>query len=70
MTKAMTKTEPTQLTIDNEDENILSAAKAEAGFERLLKFKMHILDPRGHCPSRHRVFGPCGGLDEGVDQVC
>ena len=39
MTKAMTKPETTQLTLDDEDENILSAAKAKAGFERLLKFR-------------------------------
>jgi hypothetical protein len=40
MTQAMKKIETqTQLTLGDEDKNILEAAKEEAGFERLLKFR-------------------------------
>ena len=39
MTQAMKKPETqTRLTLDDEDKNILKAAKQEAGFERLMKF--------------------------------
>jgi len=39
MSKQVTTKTETQLTLDNADANILSAAKAEAGFEKLLKFR-------------------------------
>jgi hypothetical protein len=40
MTQAMKKPETqTQLTLDNEDENILNAAKQETKFDRLMKFR-------------------------------